>query len=382
METRKVLVPQLNRHAHFTDRHAMKAGHPHRRYKLFNGETRAALPPATLPIDWTKNNTLSFPYDDNDTLGDCEYAAAEHADNTFTGNVGTQSVFDDTATRAAYLRLSGGDNGLDNGMIIGEWENRGLANIPQAKILDALDIDPTNAPMVQSAMQMFGGVLFQLAVPTAWINNFKTGYTWDAGPGIVAVPANGHAILWNGCQANGVYKLQTWGTYGYITPAGVKACDPTAFVVFSLRWFNAQGVAPNGLTYDQLAAYWVQAGGKALPPNPFTNGPTPVNPPSAQTWTLPQIQAANAAIYADLEHANPYMAGFIARVGKAASAELPNALAASGKRLAVSDWIAEAIALGRQAGLSMIEALQLIEQYGPQAVQIIQHLLALLPKAA
>jgi hypothetical protein len=289
--TRKVFLPKLDRHAHFTDRTPMKGGHPVlRRYKLYNGENNQALPPATLPIDWTKGGTINYPYDDNDTLGDCEYAAAEHQDNTWTGNVGpTQSVFNDTATKEAYLALSGGDNGLDNGTMIGAWESAGLAGNADAKILDALDIDPTNAPMVASAMFEFGGVQFQLAVPTAWINNFKTGYIWDAGPGIVAVEANGHAIHWPRILANGNYGIETWGTYGEITPAGVKVCDPTAFVCFSLRWFNAQGYAPNGRHITQSAALWLQAGGKQIPASIINSYPPPTGPVVPPTPVTPTV---------------------------------------------------------------------------------------------
>jgi hypothetical protein len=224
--------------------------------------------------------------DDNDVEGDCFVAAMEHQDNTWTGNVGTESIFDDATTKAWYLALAGGDNGLDNGTAIAGWK-KGLPGIPEATILDTLDIDPLNATMVQSAMQYFGGVQFQLAVPDVWINNFKTGYVWDAGRGVTADPYNGHAVCWNSVEANGSYKVQTWGTYGFITPAGVAICDPTAFVAFSLRWFNANGVAPNGFTYDQLAVLWTQAGGHTLPPSPFSPPapPTPA-PPVAGTKTF------------------------------------------------------------------------------------------------
>jgi hypothetical protein len=281
LNCRHVLVPKLNRKAHFCDREAMKRGRTPRRYRLYNAHTQRALPPAKLPIDWTKGDTIPFPMDDNDVLGDCFYAAAEHGDNTWTANVGVESAFDDAATKASYLALSGGDNGLDEGQITGEWKNRGLNGIKAATILDWLDIDPLNAPLVQSAMQLFGHVQFQLAVPDLWINNFTTGYVWDAGSGVAANPNNGHAIIWNGVDANGRYKLQTWGTHGWITPAGVAVCDPTAFVAFSLRWFNALGYAPNGKHYTELAALWVQAGGKPLPVSPYpapTPGPTPQPP--------------------------------------------------------------------------------------------------------
>lgn len=277
---KRVFIPLRKHHTHFTDRQRMKHGHPIRRFKA------PPLPAPALPIDWAK--TLDFPMDGNDQYGDCMYAAACHADGTFTGNAGTESVFDQAVLIKDYLALSGGDNGLSEGMILGEWKN-GLVSTPAANILDALDIDPTDAALVQSAIYLFGGLLFMLDVPDTWVQNFNTGAVWDAPA--VADQNNGHGIWWNGVDAQGRYKLQTWGTYGWITPAGVAVCDPTAFIVFSLRWFNAAGVAPNGMTYDQLAALWVQCGGAALPPSPFvptpTPGPTPTPPPTPVPVPVP-----------------------------------------------------------------------------------------------
>ncbi len=277
MKTKQVLIPGLKRHVVFQDRHAMKAGHPVERFKLFDGHTRQALPPAKLPIDWTRDNQIYFPIDQNDVLGDCFVAAMEHQDNLWTGNNGVQSVFNDVDTKAWYLALSGGDNGLSEEMVIPAWK-QGLPGIRAACILDALDVDATNAPLVQSAMSLFGGVQFQLAVPDAWVNHFKTGYIWDAGRGITADMNNGHAILWAGVMVNGNYVLETWGTWGIITPAGVRICDPSAFVAFSLRWFNAAGYAPNGLHISALAPLWVQAGGSVVVLQAVSQFPPAVGP--------------------------------------------------------------------------------------------------------
>ena len=154
------------------------------------------------------------------------YAAACHGDNTFTGNVGAEYVFDEKAIIKRYLALSGGDNGLDEDMIWQDWNGPGLASVADAKGFAKVDIDPTNANQTQSAIYLFGGIQFQLSVPNKWINNFSTGAVWDAPAS--PNPRNGHGIHFNGVDANGHYKLQTWGTYGWITPAGVAACDPSA----------------------------------------------------------------------------------------------------------------------------------------------------------
>jgi hypothetical protein len=276
----RVYLPKLGHFAHFHDRHAMKRGHPQRRFSV-----PAGWPTPALPIDYAK--ALVFPMYGNDRLGDCMYAAAAHADNTFTGNVGTESTFDESVLERDYEKLSGGDNGLDEGTLIQGWKD-GIAGVTAASILDALDIDTTDPATMRAAVYLFGGVLFMLDVPDPWCDT-ANGDAWD-------VPAtadqnNGHGTFINGVDAAGNYHLLTWGGYRKLTPAGLKACDPSGFVVFSLRWFNAQGYAPNGLHYAQLAAMWTAAGGKSLPPSPFP-APTPPSPtPIPVTGVIAEIAA-------------------------------------------------------------------------------------------
>ncbi len=269
---KNVYVPKLGKRVKFQDRHAMKRGHPTRRFKL-----SVSYPPTPLPVDWAK--ALSFPMDGNDNYGDCMLAGACHADNTFTGNAGTESSFSESAIVNQYLKASGGDNGLDEGTLLNQCWKPGLAGNAQATILDALDLDPTDTAAAQAAIYLFGGVLFMLDVPDAWIDAFDPagGAVWDAPAR--ADSNNGHGVWWNGVDASGRYRAQTWGSYVRITPAGVQVCDPSAFVVFSLRWFDSSGYAPNGKHYTELAQFWQQFGGATLPPSPFpAPGPTPTPP--------------------------------------------------------------------------------------------------------
>jgi len=256
--------------ARFHDRQHLKIGHPTRKFKLVAG-----WPTPTLPVDYTKGGTLVYSMDANDQVGDCELAAACHTDNTWTGNVGLESSFALNAILRQYKRLSPHDQGLTDGQMITAWEREGLANNKQAKILDAISIDPTDAATMQSAIYLFGSVQFDLDVPDAWVQSFAPGGIWDATPGVSADSNNGHCISFAGASTAG-YTLITWGAIATITQAGVAICDPGAYVCFSLRWFDANGVAPNGLQYDELSEYWVDAGGKALPPWPFSQPPDPM----------------------------------------------------------------------------------------------------------
>jgi len=271
--SKKTVLPQLSVSVAFLDREAMRIGHPEMKLKL-SGE----YPKPALPIDWTKNDTLQFPLFGNggEEFGDCMYAAACHGDQTFTGNTGAEQQFDLATLLKDYTLASGGDNGLNAGQIISCW-NKGLAGVHDANILAASDVDPTDAAAMQAAIYLFGGVFFMLAVPDTWLNLTVDGL-WDA----PATPdsKNGHGVWINGVDVNGNYKVQTWGIHGWMTPAGVKDCNPSAFAVFSNRWFEPGGLAPNGHTFNELAALWRQFGAKL----PYPDYQTP-NLQLATTFT-------------------------------------------------------------------------------------------------
>ena len=167
-KTKRVFLPRMNHFATFTDRQAMKVGHPTDRLHM----PPAPPAPPKLPIDWAK--TYSFPINGNDIYGDCMMAAAEHGDNTFTGNNGAESSFDQSLTVTDYLKLSGGNNGLNSGQIISYWQT-GLPGVPVANMMDALDIDTTDAQLVQTAIWLFGGVFFTLDIPDTWYKDFLPG---------------------------------------------------------------------------------------------------------------------------------------------------------------------------------------------------------------
>lgn len=236
----------------------------------------------TLPIDWAK--TITFPMDGNDRYGDCYYAAMAHYFDTMHGNNGVAKSFslgtfstNGTGILNRYRVLSGGDNGLNDSDIQGEGMNRYCADITDTKFVSWANVDVTSAAAVQTAIYNYGAIFFTFAVPNAWINNSNTGAVWDTG---TANPNNGHAVIWNGVDKDGKYKLITWGTYVWITPHGVTVCDPAGWVAFSPKWFNSAGYAPNNIHIVDLAKTWQTATGKAIPASVISSFPPPnVNPP-------------------------------------------------------------------------------------------------------
>ncbi len=283
MPVTPVPVPSLNRSVFLHDRKVLK------RFRASRGfsTTGVTVPPPPTNVDYAKQ--LTFPIYGNDQYGDCEVAAACHASQTWTGNVSTEDTFDVAKIIPYYLKLSGGDNGLNTDVMMGAWK-KGLVDGPH-KIIDSMNIVATDQHAMQLATWLFGGIFFTLAVPDKWIQLAAPGYVWDAGPGIHSNPRNGHAVWFNTFGASG-YGVQTWGIAPHIniTLAGVALCDPEASVCFSLDWFDPTGKAPNGFTYDQLAGFWVQFGGHQLPPSPFVvtpPGPPPVPTPHTPAFHMP-----------------------------------------------------------------------------------------------
>src|SRR5690349_7224292 len=61
-------------------------------------EVAATLPTPPATFDHSKSEALKFPMLGNDQVGDCFYAAVEHASQCNTGNVGIECQFDTAAT--------------------------------------------------------------------------------------------------------------------------------------------------------------------------------------------------------------------------------------------------------------------------------------------
>ncbi|HLI95885.1 MAG TPA: hypothetical protein VKT72_07335, partial [Candidatus Baltobacteraceae bacterium] len=122
---------------------------------------RITVPPTTLPVDCSGGATVQCPMDGNDQYGDCGEAMCAHGDNlmTFGNGKRTQSSFDTGALVNQYLAISGGDNGMDESMVVGSsgvWKV-GLAGNAQAVVQDALDI-PGDAATLQYFIDQFWAV--------------------------------------------------------------------------------------------------------------------------------------------------------------------------------------------------------------------------------
>lgn len=380
-----VRIPHLGKQVRLVPRDSLRRRRPCRTlcvpFHLKGVWAASPLPAPPMVQDWTRGNTLSFPILGNDQYGDCYYAEMCHHSQTMTGNAGSEDTFNTADVVKAYLALSGGDNGLSTDMAMGEWK-KGLVGGPH-RILDDMAVNPKDLAAMQLAINLFGGVAFTLGIPDPWLSNPKPGDIWDSGSGVQADDNNGHAVLLNGYGPKG-FTLQTWGFNPpvTITPAGVAVCDPEATVVFSLDWFDATGRAPNGYSYDQLAQWWQQLGGNALPP--FTP-PAPVPPPGPVPTPppVPNPSAFTLNFAHGLKKGWPYWfrapadypAGVytVQRVSsglvREAAAYLPHASGQTGQpRLTLSGII------------QFIESL--VAQYGPSVLPLVEGWVNSLPLAA
>lgn len=250
--------------------------------RMFKHNSVRGLLPVKLPIDWAGN--LKFPMHGNDVYGDCYAAAAHHADETYTGNLGSEFIYKDADIIAWYTRLSGGDNGLDDRTVQSAWMTQGLAKNPDAKILDYLYIHVHDANAMQVALQNCMVVMFTLGVPDKWLNT-NNGDVWDAPA--VANNNNGHAVMLNGVDMQGRYKTQTWGSIRWMTQAGVNSCNADAWVLFTTRAFSkSTGRAPNGLHISTAAALWKSVGGKTIPQSVISQFPPDIAPTPILSRTI------------------------------------------------------------------------------------------------
>lgn len=250
------------------------------------------LPTPPAYFDGSKSRSITYPVLGNRSYGDCYLADACHCIQTWTGNVGQEATFDEQAVIQLYLQLSGGDNGLDDATIFRAWRS----GIFGHKILDDMTVDPRDDNAIRLGITKFWGGSYTSSLFDAWLKNPEPGTIWDAPPGQQPNPRNGHAMCLSGFTTKGAplpfaipghargspapfdfYHDETWGfgTPVLLTPSGLKASDPEVTIQFSLDMFNAQGVAPDGETYDQKASLWKQLGGMTMPPSPFTGGPPP-----------------------------------------------------------------------------------------------------------
>ena len=285
MPLAEVFMPHLNATVKFGRTRPAKRG-------LEARPMTATMPPAP-PVntwDWSakaadclKNIYL------NNQLGDCVPAGKAHALGVLTANGGTEVVCTDNDVLKMYEQDGGyqpgnpaTDQGCNEQTALDNWEKNGVP-IGGKRLLAWCAINPANIAAVEAMHYWFGPLIYGIELIPAWADSFKPGMVWDANG--TPNPHYGHCVVGvarvTAPDGKPSIKVATWGSDAYLTDDASKqvvaGVGGELYSVFSLDWFNAEGVAPNGKHYTELAPMWTAATGQALPPSPF---PPPVNPPT------------------------------------------------------------------------------------------------------
>jgi hypothetical protein len=211
-----------------------------------------AAPPASYDVlaQVYKNLNINdpkalFPMDGNDQYGDCTIAALAHADTTFHGLIGKNSILPQATVLKLYFHLTGGvDSGLNELDVLNYWRQHKVAH---DRIIDYVSINPKDHVHVEQAIQLFGGVYLGFQVQANCIQEFDAGQPWTPGP----LTNDGHAVYAVAYDNSGVTVL-TWGSTQQGTWAWWDECVDEAYAILPPEARNA-GFAP-GFNFAQLEA--------------------------------------------------------------------------------------------------------------------------------
>jgi hypothetical protein len=269
--TLKIVTSASGRRLGFLHRSEMK------RAVMSRASLPAGIPATTLPIDCTGNAKVSAPMDLNDTLGICGLAMCDHKDGIRSFGQGQPGFIeinaDETALKNQYLTLSGGDNGTDEDMLVGNAGGPdgapgpgawfvGIAGNAEAIVEDHLDVDGTDIALCQYLHDWFYGVEMAWSVPDAFLQTWVSGSSWLQA--MTPDPENGHFTTLADVDSTGNYRLWTWGGWCWVSPAFVASVEPQCFVTFSgVQFLKASGLDSHGRHVSDVAAAWVALGGNS-----------------------------------------------------------------------------------------------------------------------
>ena len=320
--TSSVTKKWLEKHghwAHFVPRSQMARKRPMAKATLPAAEK--SVPPTTLPVDNTGSATVSCPMLGNDQYGDCGPVMMAHMAMIRSFGQGKPGFTEINVNQAAlvsqYEKVSGGDNGTDEDMLVGTSgiatpAGGGVAGDPTDIVDDHLDVDLTDVPLVQHCHDFYYGVHMAWSVPDVVLKSFAQGEVF-ASPG-VPDPNNGHytplsdvggpsSVAADGTNVNGFYRLWTWGAWCWVSPAFVASVQPQGFATFSRMQFNKAGYDSHGRHVSDVAAAWISIGGNAslvspvvaLFPAKVAPPAPPPPPPATSGWSQTNAQAWAAA---------------------------------------------------------------------------------------
>lgn len=214
------------------------------------------LPPPPPSVDWTKG-VDKWGMMLNDRLGDCTCAAAYHARQVWTNNIGVEFTDPDAEVLALYEKACGYDpnnSATDRGgveqSVLGYLMVQGypVAVGEPDKLLAFFEVDPRNKDDIKTAISECGVCYIGFEVPDSI--DEAPGSTWDVEDG--ASIEGGHAVILVGYDEDTV-TLISWGSLYKMTWDFFQKYTDEAYALVSNLWVR-DGQTLLGLTPEQLEA--------------------------------------------------------------------------------------------------------------------------------
>ena len=244
----------------------------------------------------------------NTQLGCCVISHHAHFLANITSQVGKPFIYTDKQIIKDYSAVGGyipGDPFSDQGCNIDDdlvyLTTTGFAD--GSKLLPstssgssqggAIDLDPTSQLALTQSVWITGGVCFGMSMPDAWIDPApqESGFVWDVAGR--PVDSNGHCFTGFAYPTSQGIAIATWGMVGTITWAAIAKYGAASANGEVHSYVNHEmidsttGLAPNGLTLNQICTYFNALGGNVVVPPGPTPTPTPTPTPGPVTVNVP-----------------------------------------------------------------------------------------------
>jgi hypothetical protein len=210
----------------------------------------------------------------NDVYGDCTFAAAGHAIQSWSTYAGTIDTIPDADLLAAYKVLSPNDNGAFMLDVLNYWNKTGIGGDHIEAFIETGTADLTQAKL---AIEYFGSTYIGMSLPDT-----NTEGPWDVvNPTWPANPNNGHCVVLIGYDDSlKMFKVCTWGlvvdmSYGWFQ----KYTDESYAILNDIELIKATGKSPEGFDLAALTSDLAHIGDPIVDPGPTPPVPVPVPVP-------------------------------------------------------------------------------------------------------
>jgi hypothetical protein len=307
---------------------------------------KVELPAPPTSADWT-TKVPSWPMMGNDQYGDCVEAGKGHMVMVFSAyGAGTLNTPSDQVIESTYFTETGGsDSGLDIPTSLDYWVQNPLAG---DKLAAWAAVNPANHDEVKLAIALFGGVTLGVNLPDNCFDAINAGQPWTDTSGDPD-PSMGHDIVLVAYDAGGPTCV-TWGQLQKMSWDWFDKYTTECYVLIGADWETDP--VPSGIALADLLSDYQELTGQG-PPAP----PPPVTPPVPAPAPTPTVVAT-------LTVSQPLQPGTYDLEMDEPPAPAKSAAAHTDKAI---PW-------------SVI--LQLILQYGPQILAIIQQIINTIPNPA